>query len=102
MMEAKVMRITVLRFEKVIFCFTMMTERMRLKTNWEDRRSAEVETGRYATPHEIRRLLNPNMIPTKIDKDNIFVLKSVKGFLLVKLRAQGRKIGMTRRGNPAH
>jgi hypothetical protein len=38
----------------------MMAERMRLKTSCDDSKSAEVETGRYATPHEIKRLLNPN------------------------------------------
>lgn len=44
--ELIVRRITQLRFENVIFCLTMMTERMRLKTSWDERRREEVETGR--------------------------------------------------------
>lgn len=44
--EEMVRRITQLRLENVIFCFTMMAERMRLKTSWEERRRDEVETGR--------------------------------------------------------
>jgi hypothetical protein len=42
------------------------------------------------------------MIPTKIDKVNIFNVKSEKGILLVRLRRLGRKIGMIKRGKPAH
>lgn len=44
--ELSVKRITQLRFENVILCFTIMTERMRLNASWDERRSEEVETGR--------------------------------------------------------
>lgn len=44
--ELSVKRITQLRFEKVILCLTMMTEKMRLKTSCDDKRREEVDTGK--------------------------------------------------------
>ena len=66
--EPSVNRMTQLRFMKVIFCFTMITDRMRLNTNWDDKRRAEVDTGRYELPQEKRRLFRPSIRPMKIDK----------------------------------
>lgn len=44
--EPNVNRITQLRLLKVIFCLTMMTDRKRVNTNWDDKRREEVDTGR--------------------------------------------------------
>ena len=85
-MELRVRRITQFTFEKVISCFTMMTEKRRLKSSWEDSKRAEVETGRYEFPHEKKRLLNPNITPIEIERINILGVKSVKGTLLVNLK----------------
>lgn len=79
-------RITQLRFEKVIFCLTMMADRMRVKTSCEDSKRAEVESGRYEFPQEKSRLFNPSMRPIKVDKRNIFGVKSAKGCLVVSLK----------------
>lgn len=45
-MELRVRRITQLKLENVIFCFTMMIESIRLKASWDDRRRDAVDTGR--------------------------------------------------------
>lgn len=81
--ELSVRRMTQLRFEKVTFCFTIMTERIRLKTSCVERRRDEVETGRYELPHEKRRLLTPRQRPTKMERARSRVVKPEKGRLSV-------------------
>lgn len=79
--EDSVNKITQFKFMKVIFCFTMITDKMRLNTNCDDKRRDDVDTGRYELPHENKRLFTPNMKPMKIDKAKILGVKPVKGFL---------------------
>ena len=52
-------------------------------------------------PQENKRLFRPNMVPTKSERRKSLRVKSVKGFLLVRLRRYGRYIGMINKGKPA-
>lgn len=84
--ELTVRRMTQLRLENVTFCLTMRMDRRRLKTSCEERRREEVDTGRLEFPIEKRRLLRPNMRPTKIEIAKILGVNWVKGLLEVRLR----------------
>ena len=84
--EARVRRITQLKLENVIFCLTMMTESMRLKASWDERRRDTVDTGRQEVPHEKRKLLRPSMSPMETDKRRSLGVKRVKGRRPVHLK----------------
>lgn len=84
--ELRVKRTTQLRLQKVIFCFTMITARMRVKASWEERSKEEVETGRYEFPHEKSKLLMPNRNPMITDSDKSFGVNREKGRLSVHLK----------------
>lgn len=84
--ELNVNRTTQLRFEKVIFCFTMILDKMRVKTSCVERRSDDVDTGRYEVPHEKRKLLKPRTSPINTEKMRWRSVKRVKGRRVVVLR----------------
>lgn len=76
---------TQLRLENVILCFTMTTERIRVKPSWDDSSREEVDMGRYEFPHEKSKLLTPNRKPMITDRENNFGVNLEKGRLFVHL-----------------
>lgn len=86
--ELNVKRTTQLRFEKVTFCFTMITDKIRVKMSCVERRSDDVDTGRYEVPHEKRKLLKPRMSPITTEKRRWRCVKRVKGRRLVVLKTK--------------
>ncbi|QHO36257.1 LRR receptor-like kinase [Arachis hypogaea] len=51
--------------------------------------SSTLVNRKIQNPHKKRRLLIPNMIPTKIDKGKIFLLKSLRACLKIRYPQRG-------------
>lgn len=70
----------------MIFCFIMIMDKIRVKMSCVERRSDDVDIGRYEVFYEKRKLLKLRMSLIMMEKRRWWCVKCVKGWCLVVLK----------------